>query len=46
MAPRTTRCENCGHRIHWNPKNKQGPAVFMAEGKCPNCEHQIQTPAP
>jgi DNA-directed RNA polymerase subunit RPC12/RpoP len=46
MSERTTRCHDCGYRVHWNPQTREGPTVFYQEGVCPSCGHSFEDRAP
>lgn len=46
MAPKTTRCNHCGYRVHWNPETREGPTIFYDEGLCPSCRHSFEDRAP
>lgn len=46
MARRTTRCDDCGYRVRWNPETREGPTVFFQEGLCPSCGASFEDRAP
>ena len=46
MARKTTRCDNCGYRVRWNPETREGPTIFFEEGLCPSCEQSFEDRAP
>ncbi len=46
MDRRTTRCNECGYRVHWNPVTREGPTVFFEEGLCPSCGTSFEDRAP
>jgi hypothetical protein len=46
MARQTTRCENCGYRVRWDPEIREGPTIFFEEGCCPSCNQSFEDRAP
>jgi NAD-dependent SIR2 family protein deacetylase len=46
MTRQTTRCNNCGYRVRWNPETREGPTIFFEEGLCPSCEQSFEDRAP
>ncbi len=46
MPRKTTRCDNCGYRVRWNPETREGPTVFFEEGVCPSCGQSFEDSAP
>lgn len=46
MARKTTRCEECGYRVKWDPETREGPTVFFEKGLCPSCGTSFGDRAP
>jgi hypothetical protein len=46
MGKQTTRCDNCGYRVRWDPVTREGPTIFFEEGRCPSCEQSFEDRAP